>query len=62
MEKQVIIQVSPDGEVKIEAVGFRGTACEQATRALETAMGKVGKRSRKPEYHQQQAQQAKVGQ
>jgi hypothetical protein len=62
MNKQVIVTVSPDGEVSIEAVGFKGSSCEKATKAIEQALGTSGKRSKKPEYYQGNTQQAKVGQ
>lgn len=62
MDKHVIIQVSPDGEVKIDAVNFRGNSCEKATAALVKAMGQVTSSSKKPEFFSQQTQQQKVGQ
>lgn len=61
MNKQVIIQVSPDGEVKIDAVGFKGNACEKATAALIKAMGQVTKSAKKPEFFAQQTQEQKAG-
>jgi hypothetical protein len=33
-------------------VGFRGPDCEKATAFLEEALGVVGKKIKKPEYHQ----------
>lgn len=61
MDKQVIIQVSPDGEIKIDAVGFKGQACKKATAALEKALGQVKSSTPKPELFQEQAQQQKAG-
>ena len=61
MDKQVIIQVSPDGEVKIDAVGFKGNACTKATAALIKAMGQVTSNTPKPEMYQQQTQEQKAG-
>lgn len=57
--KQIEVVVSPEGEVVINAVGFKGQGCEQATKALEQAMGTSGKRTKKPEWTQQSTQ--KVG-
>jgi hypothetical protein len=54
--KSITVEVSPEGEVKIEAAGFKGNACEKATAALEAAMGMPGKRIKKPEYTQQETQ------
>jgi hypothetical protein len=48
--KTVIVEVTPEGEVKVEAVGFKGQGCEKATKAIEEAMGISGKRIKKPEY------------
>jgi hypothetical protein len=50
--KQIIIEVGPEGEVKIEAVGFKGHVCEAATKAIEEALGVVASRKRKPEFQQ----------
>ena len=36
----------------IDAVGFKGADCEQATRFLEEALGVVGAKQKEPEYHQ----------
>jgi hypothetical protein len=53
MKNQSIeVIVSPMGDISIEAVGFKGGACEKATRFLEEALGVCKTRQRKPEYHQ----------
>lgn len=49
--KSIEVTVSPEGEVKIEAVGYKGSSCALATKALEQAMGLAGKSTKKPEYH-----------
>ncbi len=46
----VIIDISPDGETTIEARGFQGAQCKDATRAIENALGKTTKDAKKPEY------------
>jgi hypothetical protein len=51
MNKTIEIIVSPTGDISIDAVGFKGPDCEKATRFLEEALGVVGKRVKKPEYH-----------
>lgn len=61
--KSVAITIRPDGELDIEAVGFKGADCEKATAFLEEALGKVSDRHRKPEYFRRaQRQTQKVGQ
>jgi len=51
MNRTIEIIVSPTGDISINAVGFKGADCEKATRAMEEALGVVGKRVKKPEYH-----------
>ena len=50
--EQIIVEVAPDGGLKIDAVGFRGADCEKATKFLEAALGRITRRQPKPEYHQ----------
>lgn len=50
MNKAIEVVVAPTGEIQIDAVGFKGPDCEQATRFLEEALGTVSQRKRKPEY------------
>ncbi|MBT3381189.1 MAG: DUF2997 domain-containing protein [Lentisphaerae bacterium] len=45
------VTVRPDGSIEIDAVGFRGGTCEQATAFLEQALGPVASKQRKPEYY-----------
>ena len=52
MKTTIEIIVSPSGEIKIEAVGFKGPDCDQATRFLEAALGLVAQKQRTPEYQQ----------
>jgi hypothetical protein len=52
MNRTIEIIISPAGEIQIDAVGFKGPDCEQATRFLEEALGVVGQNVKKPEYHQ----------
>ena len=63
MSRTIEIIVSPIGYISIDAVGFKGPDCEQATKFLEEALGVVGKKSKKPEYHQQSKtrKQQKIG-
>lgn len=58
MKPTIEVLISPTGEVVIEAVGFKGADCEQATRFLEEALGVLTNKSRKPEYHQDSTQGA----
>ena len=49
--KTIHITIDPSGEIQIEAVGFRGADCEQATAFLEKVLGTVSRKERKPEYY-----------
>lgn len=62
--RTIEVIVSPDGGVQIDAVGFKGADCEQATRFLEEALGTVQQKQRKPEFLQRSKTklQQKVGQ
>lgn len=39
MSKIFQVTVSPKGETKIETIGFTGSSCQDASRALEAAFG-----------------------
>ncbi len=52
MNKTIEIIITPTGEIEIDAVGFKGPDCEKATKFLEEALGVVGQKIKKPEYHQ----------
>lgn len=53
MAKQVVIDITPAGSVKVEAQGFNGVGCDKATEMIEVAIGGAGskKKTRKPEYY-----------
>ncbi len=47
------IIIAPSGSLQIDAVGFNGSECEQASAFLEQALGTITNKQRKPEYQQQ---------
>jgi hypothetical protein len=49
--KSITITFKEDGSTTIEAEGFKGNGCTDATAAYEKALGVVSKRKKKPEYH-----------
>lgn len=61
MQKQIIVEVLPDGQIKIDAIGFQGSACAKATALLEKALGQVTQRGKKPEFYRDQQQQQQQG-
>jgi len=55
MNRAIEVIVGTTGEIQIDAVGFKGPDCAQATKFLEKALGVVGRKPQKPEYHQRSA-------
>jgi len=51
MKPTIEIIIAPTGEITIDAVGFKGADCEKATKFLEQALGVIGGRTRKADYH-----------
>ena len=50
--KVVEIIITASGRLTINAAGFAGSDCEQATAFLEQALGQLTARQRKLEYYQ----------
>ena len=51
MARTIEVTVSSAGEIKIDAVGFKGMDCEKATAFLEKALGRRRTRVDKAERH-----------
>ncbi len=49
--KTIEITVAPNGQAKVETKGFTGAQCREASRFVETALGKVTGEQLKPEFH-----------
>lgn len=50
MSRRILVRVTPEGVLSVEAEGFRGKGCEQATKAIEEALGQQVGRTLKPEH------------
>ncbi|MBE3141434.1 MAG: DUF2997 domain-containing protein [Thermoplasmata archaeon] len=61
MTKEIIIEINPEGEVKIEGKNFNGMECDKFMKAFEDALGVRKGRTNKPEYYSQN-QKVKAGQ
>lgn len=59
--KVIEVTVKPNGGLRIEAAGFQGRDCEEATAFLEEALGVTGERERKPEYYRKVRRQQGIG-
>lgn len=47
----ITVTVSPRGATTVTTTGYSGAACEDATRALETALGPVQSNARTAEFY-----------
>ena len=47
----VIITIKQDGKAVVEAVGYYGTSCKDASRFIEKALGQKQAETFKPEYY-----------
>ncbi|MDB5319502.1 MAG: hypothetical protein JWN40_1133 [Phycisphaerales bacterium] len=54
-EPTIEIIVSPTGQTRLTTRGYAGTACKDASRALERALGAVQSDVATPEMHQAQS-------
>lgn len=60
--KTIEITINPQGQVRLQTKGFAGTACQQASKFLEEALGVNQGDSKTAEFYQpaQAQQQAKT--
>lgn len=52
VKQSLLIEIGPDGKLKIKTEGFKGNECETELKPIEQAVGKVTERSRTSEYYQ----------
>ncbi|WP_035218559.1 DUF2997 domain-containing protein [Desulfatibacillum aliphaticivorans] len=57
--KQIILDVSDDGEVRIETRGFAGKACLEEAQFIKDLLGKELTRNLTPAYYQDAKKKAK---
>ena len=64
MSRTIEVIISPDAVTRVEAKGFTGSSCLEATKFLEECLGETLSRQLKPEVHQgvKRSQPQKVGQ
>ena len=55
MSRRILVRISTQGDIVVEAEGFQGKGCQAATKAIEDALGKPGTRTRKAEYWRQES-------
>ena len=49
--QSIVVWISPEGHVTIDAVGYTGSSCEEATAFLESELGSVGRKQRTRDYY-----------
>ena len=57
--KEIIVEVSNDGEVRIETRGFKGKSCLVESEFLKDLLGKETSRQLTPAYYQEEKQTVK---
>ena len=57
MTQIIEITVATDGQTRVETRGFSGAGCREASRFIETALGKRTEEQLTAEFHQQLDQQ-----
>jgi hypothetical protein len=50
LNKKIVMTVLPDGEIRIETIGFSGKACMEESRWLKDALGKEVSKQLTPAY------------
>jgi hypothetical protein len=58
-KERIDVWISPEGAITIDAVGYTGSSCEEATRFLEESLGTVGRKQRTRDYYRRQKNQQK---
>lgn len=50
-QKKIVFKITPSGEIKSEAFGFKGKGCLESTEKLLSGLGKTKKTEKKDEYY-----------
>ena len=58
--KFIEVIVNSDGTTRVETRGFTGGQCQEASRFLETALGRRLDETLTPEFHQSTCEQTRV--
>ena len=49
--QQIDVWVSPEGAITIDAIGYTGSTCQEATAFLEQELGTIGRRQRTRDWY-----------
>ena len=58
-KEEITVDITPDGEVKIEVNGVVGSGCAALTKALEDSLGVTTSDEKKTEYNRREVQHAR---
>ena len=50
-KERIDVWISPEGAITLDAVGYTGSTCEEATRFLEEQLGTIGQRQRTRDHY-----------
>ncbi|MFW6173330.1 MAG: DUF2997 domain-containing protein [Elusimicrobiota bacterium] len=54
VQKDIEIEITPDGEVNMDLIGFEGKGCEKVADELIKILGKNKLETKKPEWYKKQ--------
>ncbi len=57
--KEIIVEVSMDGEIKLETRGFKGKACIEESKFLKDLLGRETAQSLTPAYYEEEKEAVK---
>ena len=57
--KEIIVDVSNEGEIKLETRGFKGKSCIEESKFLKDLLGKETAQSLTPAYYQEEKETVK---
>ena len=55
--QRIDVWISPEGKITIDAVGYTGNTCEEATAFLEQTLGTIGRKQRTRDYYRKNTNQ-----
>lgn len=55
-EKEIVVVIDTDGNVSVDAIGFHGEGCAEATKAITDTLGETLSEKKKPEYYEKSIQ------
>jgi hypothetical protein len=55
MAEEIVVEISPQGEVKVSVKGVKGKSCKDLTKNLEAAFGAVTEVTKTGEFNEPEA-------